>query len=179
MMNKAFFLDRDGVVIRQISYLHDPELVELYPGTAAAVKELHRRGYLALVVTNQSGVARGLFGVAEVEAVHQRIQELLAADGEQIDGFFTCFHHPDFGSPCSCRKPLPGLLFQAAERHQIDLASSFMVGDKFSDLECGRAGGCRQSILVETGYGAKYRQAALQANFAVAADLAAAVRDFA
>ena len=178
-MKKAFFLDRDGVVIRQIAYLSDPEQVELYHGVPEAVAQLHALGYLVFVVTNQSGVARKMFTMDDVEAVHDKIQQLLAKNNQQLDGFYTCCHHPDFDGPCQCRKPLPGLIFQAAEEHRVDLSSSYMVGDKFSDLECGRAAGVRQSILVRTGYGEKYVDRAETSGFAVSDDLATAVKDLA
>ena len=116
MKKSAFFLDRDGVVIRQVSYLHTPEQVELETGIPEALRRIHDSGALAVVVTNQSGVARGMFTREDVEKVHARIQELLAPFGERIDGFFTCFHHPDFTGPCACRKPAPGLFLEAAER---------------------------------------------------------------
>ena len=176
MKKSAFFLDRDGVVIRQVSYLHTPEQVELETGVPEALRRIHDSGALAVVVTNQSGVARGMFTREDVERVHARIQELLAAHGERIDGFFTCFHHPDFTGPCACRKPAPGLFLEAAERLGIDLGSSFMAGDKFSDLESGRNAGVRQSFLVLTGYGPKYADRAREEGFSVAQTLSDAVR---
>ena len=175
MSKGAFFLDRDGVVIRQVSYLHDPDQVELEKSVPEALRRVHDMGMLAVVVTNQSGVARGMFTREDVKRVHDRIQTLLAAHGERIDGFFTCFHHPDFTGPCACRKPAPGLFLAAAEALDIDLASSFMAGDKFSDLESGRNAGVRQSVLLMTGYGPKYVDRARESGFPVAEDLLCAV----
>ena len=177
MSRRAFFLDRDGVIIRQVSYLHDPELVELEKNVPEALRRIHDRGMLAVVVTNQSGVARGMFSREDVERVHARIQELLSAYGEKADGFFTCFHHPDFTGPCSCRKPAPGLFLSAAAELDIDIAASFMAGDKFSDLESGRRAGVRQSVLLMTGYGPKYAEQAREAGFPVAEDLLCAVNN--
>lgn len=175
MKNKAFFLDRDGVINVEADYLHEPEQVELIPGTAAALRRLHAGGYLAVVTTNQSGVARGMFDLAAVHAVHDRIQELLADDGEQLDAFYICCHHPQYTGSCDCRKPAPGLILRAAAELDIDPASSYMVGDRLSDLEAGRRAGCRASYLVKTGYGAAEAERAAAAGFPVAADLAAAV----
>ncbi len=175
MSKKAFFLDRDGVVIRQISYLHDPALVELEKNVPQAIRKIHENGMLAVVLTNQSGVARGMFTEKDVDLCHGRLQELLAEYGEKIDGFFTCCHHPDFTGECSCRKPAPGLFFEAAEKLDIDIKNSFMAGDKFSDLESGRNAGVKQSILLKTGYGPKYVSRAAEAGFEVAEDLLEAV----
>ncbi|MBR7104198.1 MAG: HAD family hydrolase [Lentisphaeria bacterium] len=175
MSKKAFFLDRDGVVIRQISYLHDPALVELEKNVPEAIRKIHEKGMLAVVLTNQSGVARGMFTEKDVDLCHERLQELLAAYGEKIDGFYTCCHHPDYTGVCSCRKPAPGLFHAAAEELGIDIALSFMAGDKFSDLESGRNAGVSQSVLLRTGYGEKYIQRAQEAGFAVASDLLEAV----
>lgn len=178
MAKKAFFLDRDGVVIRQISYLHDPELVELEKNVPEAIRKIHEKGMLAVVLTNQSGVARGMFTEKDVDLCHEKLQTLLEAYGEKIDAFYTCCHHPDYTGECSCRKPAPGLFLSAASDLDIDISSSFMVGDKFSDLESGRNAGVKQSILLETGYGPKYVQKALDAGFDVCSDLLEAVEKY-
>ena len=133
---------------------------------------------LAVVLTNQYGVARGMFTEQDVELCHERLQALLAAEGEQIDGFYTCCHHPDFTGACSCRKPAPGLFLQAAEELDIDIAGSYMAGDKFSDLESGRNAGVKQAVLLKTGYGPKYIQRAEEAGFDVASDLLEAVEKY-
>ncbi|MCQ2377624.1 MAG: HAD family hydrolase [Victivallaceae bacterium] len=152
-MKRALFLDRDGVIIRQKPYLHSPDQVELENGVAAGLREFRAAGFLIVAVTNQSGVARGLFTLADVEKVHRRIEELLAAEDASIDAFYICPHHPDFGSPCDCRKPAPGLLLQAARELDIDLEASVMCGDKLGDLEAGKNAGCPACILLRTGYG--------------------------
>ena len=153
-MNKAFFLDRDGVVVEQVHYLCDPKETRLEKGVAEAIRRMHSLGYLVVVVTNQSGVARGKFTMNEVEAVHCKISEPLAQENEKIDAFYICPHHPDYGTPCSCRKPEPGLIMQAAKDLDIDLAASIMVGDKLSDVKCGRNASLKASLLISTGYGA-------------------------
>lgn len=107
-MNKAFFLDRDGVVVKQVHYLCDPEQTELEKNVVTAIRRMHELGYLVVVVTNQSGVARGKFTMKEVEAVHGKITQLLAAEGEKIDAFYICPHHPEYDGVCDCRKPAPG-----------------------------------------------------------------------
>lgn len=156
-MNKAFFLDRDGVVVEQVHYLCDPELTVLEKGVARAIAKMHEKGYLVVVVTNQSGVARGRFTMKEVHSVHEKIAGLLAAENEKVDGFYICPHHPDFDGACDCRKPGTGLLLQAAKDLDIDISASIMVGDKLSDVRCGINAGCRNSLLIATGYGSKER----------------------
>lgn len=175
-MKKAFFLDRDGVINVEVDYLSDPDKAELIPGVPEALREIHAHGFLAIVVTNQSGVARGMYTQNEVNAVHRRIDELLAAAGAKVDGWYFCPHHPKHTGPCDCRKPAPGMLLQAAREHEIDLANSVMVGDRLSDLEAGRAAGCRTVWLVKTGYGAEVVRTTDLTGVNVAEDLADAVR---
>ncbi len=177
-MKKAFFLDRDGVINVEVEYLCDPEKVEIIPGVAEAIRQIHAHGYSAVVVTNQSGVARGMYGEKNVLAVHQRIQEMLAAEGASIDGFYYCCHHKKFTGECGCRKPAPGMLLRAAAEHGIDLAHSVMIGDRLSDIEAGRAAGCACAYLVRTGYGEETVKANDVAGIPVAADLLAAVNDW-
>jgi len=174
-MNKAFFLDRDGVINVECDYLHDPDQVVLIPGTAEALKMIRSAGYLAVVVTNQSGIARGMYSEADTHAVHRRINELLQAEGTQIDAFYLCPHHPKHSGECSCRKPAPGMLLAAARDLQIQLEDSFMAGDRISDLDAGRNAGCRASYLVRTGYGSNLVEEARAAGYPVAADLREAV----
>ena len=111
-MNKAFFLDRDGVVNVEVDYLSDPGQVVIIPGVPEALKLLKQHGFKTIVVTNQSGVARGMYSEADVLAVHRRIRELLAGDGAEIDDFFYCLHHEKYSGPCNCRKPAPGMLLE-------------------------------------------------------------------
>jgi D-glycero-D-manno-heptose 1,7-bisphosphate phosphatase len=154
---RAVFLDRDGTINVEKEYLSRPEDFEFLPGVPEALKRLKDAGFFLIVVTNQSGVARGYFTLAEVEALHRCIQKRLRAFGTEIDGFFVCPHHPDLGvgeyrKRCACRKGEPGLLLQAAVDFGIDLSRSYMIGDKPADMEAGTRAGCRP-ILVLTGYG--------------------------
>ena len=154
--NKACFLDRDGVVNVEVDYLHEPEKTVLENGIAEAVKAIHAHGFLAVVVTNQAGVARGKYPEKDIFAVHEKLQELLfAACGEKIDAFYYCPHHPEFSGECNCRKPNPGMLLQAAEALNIDCSQSLMIGDRISDVNAGRNAGCKACYLVRTGYGLK------------------------
>jgi D-glycero-D-manno-heptose 1,7-bisphosphate phosphatase len=146
------FLDRDGTLIEEVGYLSRMEDLRLFDGTAEALDLLRRAGYLCLLVTNQSGVARGYFDGAFVERVHGEIQARLQALGTSVDGFYVCPHHPDHSGACACRKPLPGLLHRAARDWGLDLRACWVVGDKPGDVELARAAGCR-AALVRTGYG--------------------------
>lgn len=157
-LRRAVFLDRDGTLNVEKDYLYKLEDFEFIPGVPLALKRLHEAGFLLVIVTNQSGVARGYFALEDVTALHLHMQEVLRPFGVQLDGFYICPHHPTAGHPpydieCDCRKGKPGLLLRAARELKIDLDHSFMVGDKRVDLEAGRSAGCR-SLLVRTGYGA-------------------------
>lgn len=143
-------IDRDGTLNVDKHYLSDPAQLELIPGAGAAVRRLNRAGFGVCVVTNQSGVARGYFDLDRVAQVHARLAELLAAEGAAVDGIYVCPHGPD--DACGCRKPLPGLVEQAAAEHGFDPAAAFVVGDKEADIGMGRAVGAA-TILVRTGYG--------------------------
>lgn len=159
-LKPAVFLDRDGVIIVEANYLSDPGQVELLPGAAEAITELNRANVPAVVITNQSGVARGYFPESRIREIHEKLDELLAASGAHIEKYFHCPHHPTKGigpylKQCDCRKPEPGLLRLAASELGLDLNRSFMIGDKLSDTEAGARAGCR-SILVKTGYGHTY-----------------------
>lgn len=159
-MLRACFLDRDGVLITEKNYLADPADVEIQPCAIEAVRLLHRNGFLAIVVSNQSGIARGYFTPDDLKRVERRIDALFAEAGEKIDAWYYCFHHPKgsvpgYARPCSCRKPEPGMLLQAGKDFQIDLTQSFMIGDKTDDLEAGLRAGCKAAALVRTGHGAE------------------------
>lgn len=152
-LKRAIFLDRDGTINVEKDYLIAPADLVLLPGVGAALRRGREAGYLLIVVTNQSGVARGYFTATAVEELHDHLQRELLPYGVQIDAFYFCPHHPEHGAgPCDCRKGEPGMLLQAARDHHIDLAASWMIGDKRSDVEAGNNAGCR-SILVRTGYG--------------------------
>lgn len=148
---KAVFLDRDGTLNHDPGYLNDAQAVVLYEGVGEALAALSRAGFLLVVVTNQSGIARGLIQPAELEKIHLRLNEILKPFDVQIDRFEFCSHHPDDG--CSCRKPKPELIIRSADQLDIDLKNSYMIGDRSSDLEVGINAGCRSSLLVRTGRG--------------------------
>jgi D-glycero-D-manno-heptose 1,7-bisphosphate phosphatase len=152
---RAVFLDRDGTILVEKNYLADPDDVELIPGAADALRRLGDAGRVLVVVSNQSGIARGYFGETEYRAVERRVQELLAAEGVVLDASEHCPHHPEFTGPCECRKPGLALFRKAAGALDIDLAGSAFIGDRPGDvlpaLDFGGLG-----ILVRTGYGAEH-----------------------
>lgn len=150
---RAVFLDRDGTLNVEVNYLHRVEDFVLIPGAAHAIRALNAADYLAIVVTNQAGIARGYYDAAAMHALHAHLAALLHAENAHLDAIYFCPHHPDFGAACDCRKPQPGMLLQAAAEHAIDLRQSWFVGDTLTDLQAGVAAGCR-TILVRTGYGA-------------------------
>lgn len=151
-LRPAAFLDRDGTVIVERQFLSRPEDVTLIPGAAQALKRLADAGFALVLATNQSGIARGLFGEEEYRAVQARLAALLRDAGVRLDGDYHCPHHPDFTGPCSCRKPAPGLFLQAARDLALDLAGSIFIGDRLRDVLPGVALGGR-GFLVRTGYG--------------------------
>lgn len=141
---RALFLDRDGTLIVDVGYPKDPDRVELLPGAAAALREARAAGYLLVIVSNQSGVARGLVTPEQAARVQARAEERFAAEGVRFDGAYFCFHGPDDG--CGCRKPAPGLLLRAGEDLGVELSASVMVGDKPSDVQAGRSAGCEHAV---------------------------------
>jgi D-glycero-D-manno-heptose 1,7-bisphosphate phosphatase len=163
-VTKRFVLiDRDGTLNVEKDYLSDPDQLELIPGAAAAIRRLHRLGLGVAVVTNQSGIARGYFDLDRLYQVHARLKQMLAAEGAEIDGIYLCPHGPD--DDCACRKPLPGMIEQAAAEHGFDPGKAFVVGDKEADIGMGRAVGA-VTFLVRTGYGRKH-EAATRADHVV------------
>ena len=177
MGRPAIFLDRDGTLNREVDYLSRPDELELLPGVGPALRELRDAGYLLVVVTNQSGIARGLFSEATLADIHARLRDLLAAEGVSLDHLAYCPHHPSIGIPgyrvsCPCRKPEPGMLLDAARRLDLDLSASWMIGDSVRDLDAGRAAGTR-GVLVRTGKGAQ-QEALLEDDQHASADLAEA-----
>lgn len=148
--NQALFLDRDGVVIDYIPYLSKPEQVSIPKGAGQALKQWQDAGYLLIIITNQSGIARGYFTWDDLTAIHGRMIEEYRQLGVNFHDIALCPHHPDEG--CPCRKPSPYLLLVAAHQYGIDLANSFFIGDAASDLECALGAGC-QPVLLLTGRG--------------------------
>ena len=155
MSSHAIFLDRDGTLNEDPGYIGNPNQVKLLPGVGEALSFLKKElGFKLIVISNQSGIARGLITKEMVESVNQKINELLAEYDVLIDAFYFCSSHPDFNSEeeCLCRKPSPEMVLQAASEHSIDVKGSYFVGDAVSDIECGINAGLK-TILVMTGYG--------------------------
>jgi D-glycero-D-manno-heptose 1,7-bisphosphate phosphatase len=155
--NRAVFLDRDGTINEEMGYINHIDRFALLPRTAEAIRLINASGLKAVVVTNQSGVARGMFPESLVGEVHLKMEGLLRAGRAYIDGIYYCPHHPDFGppeyrKPCSCRKPATGLIERACNELNIDPTRSYMVGDRIMDVEFGHKIGAK-GILVLTGYG--------------------------
>lgn len=156
---KVIFLDRDGTINEEVRYLHRKEDLRFLEGVPEALRRLKHAGYRLIIVTNQAGVARGYYGEDAVRELHVYMNELLAAQGAQIDAFFYCPHHPEagisgYGIRCDCRKPQTGMFEQAARQFEIDKSASWMIGDKRIDAEAGKRFGVH-TILVGTGYGAE------------------------
>ncbi len=151
------FFDRDGTINTEIDFLTRPQEVQLIPQAARAIREANELGVKVLVITNQSGIARGLITESDLSAIHERLIELLRREGARLDGIYYCPHHPDYGLPpykkvCNCRKPQTGMLERAAREHKIDLRKSFVIGDRCIDMMAGKSAGCG-TALVLTGYG--------------------------
>jgi D-glycero-D-manno-heptose 1,7-bisphosphate phosphatase len=175
-MKRAVFIDRDGTINVEKDYLYRAEEFEFIPGAPKAIRLLNEAGFLVVVVSNQSGVARGYYTEEDVHLLHRHVATQLDQAGSRIDAWFYCPHHPSgrgsYALPCRCRKPQPGMLLDAASRFDIDLEASIMIGDKLVDIEAGRAAGCK-SILVRTGYGRDEEQS-LPVGIQVFDDLLAA-----
>jgi len=155
-MNRAVFLDRDGTINEEVGYLRNLDMLKVIPGVGAAIRRLNAAGFKVVIITNQSGVARGYFPESLVHEAHDLLTRSLRSEGALIDGIYYCPHHPTAGDSkytfvCDCRKPATGLLDRAARDLDIDLKRSFMVGDKWSDVELGHRAGAR-SILVRSGF---------------------------
>jgi len=154
-MERAVFLDRDGTINEEMGYINHLDRFVLLPGAVAAIRSINASGLKAVVVTNQSGAARGYFPAAFIDRVHEKMRRLFSEEGAFLDGIYICPHGPpplDPEAGCDCRKPRPGLLLQAARDLNVDLARSYVVGDRFQDVEMARKTGAR-AVLVLTGYG--------------------------
>ncbi len=157
MRHPAVFLDRDGTINEEMGYINHIDRFRLLPRTAEAIRLLNQRGIKVVVITNQSGVARGYFPESLIEEVHRKMVEELKEQGAHLDGIYYCPHHPEVGEPpyrrrCRCRKPETGLIEKAVEDLEIDCSRSYAIGDRGQDIEFGRRIGAR-TILVLTGYG--------------------------
>jgi D-glycero-D-manno-heptose 1,7-bisphosphate phosphatase len=174
----AVFLDRDGTINEEVGYLDSLEKLQIFPRAYEAVRLINRNGMKAVVITNQSGVARGYFDEDFVESVHARMQKMFRHRRACIDRFYYCPHHPTEGTgiyrvSCPCRKPEAGLLIRASEEMGLDLAGSYMVGDMPKDIEAARKAGVK-AILVRTGYGSEHSSFPLRPDF-IAGDILDAV----
>jgi D-glycero-D-manno-heptose 1,7-bisphosphate phosphatase len=157
--SRAIFIDRDGTINEDLGYIASPDDLIIYPWVAEAVRLVNNAGLKAVVVTNQAGVARGMYTEDDLRAIHDRMTGELRLQGARIDGVYYCPHHPEYGDEryrqrCECRKPQPGMLHAAAREHGIDLARSFVIGDKSSDINLAASAGAR-GALVLTGYGSE------------------------
>jgi D-glycero-D-manno-heptose 1,7-bisphosphate phosphatase len=182
-MNRAVFLDRDGVITRDPPhYAHRLDQLSLITGSAKAIQMLNANNFHIIVITNQSGVARGYYTEEDVKIYNDGMESLLAKEGARIDAIFYCPHHPEakverYRIDCDCRKPKPGMLIAGGKKYTVDFTSSFLVGDKWSDIEAGRSMGCT-SVLVRTGHGEQeYASKKGPVDF-VASDLLDAVENF-
>ncbi len=153
---RAVFLDKDGTLVEDVPYNVDPARIRLAPGAGEGLRLLRQVGYRLIVVSNQSGVARGYFGEAALRAVETRLRELAVEAGAEVDGFYYCPHYAGgvvqaYAVECTCRKPAPGLILRAAADLGIDPDASWMVGDILDDVEAGRHAGCR-TVLLDNGH---------------------------
>jgi D-glycero-D-manno-heptose 1,7-bisphosphate phosphatase len=153
----AIFIDRDGTINEDVGYLSRPDDLVIYPWAAEAISLVNAAGMKAIIITNQSGVARGIYSEEALRVIHERLLEALRREGARIDAVYYCPHHPRIGGEryrreCDCRKPEPGMLHRAAREHDIDLARSYVIGDKASDIRLAARAGA-SGVLVLTGYG--------------------------
>ncbi len=179
---RAVFLDRDGTINVEKEYLHRPEDFQFITGAPQAIRLLKDAGLLVIVITNQSGIARGFYDEAAVDRLHRHLDRELARIGTGIDAYYYCPHHPEFGNDtyrreCDCRKPRVGMLLKAAADFSLALPACYLIGDKLEDVEAGLRAGCRP-LLVRTGYGAAV-EPWLPAGVPVYDDLLAAAREIA
>ncbi len=179
MSKRAVFLDRDGTIVDDPGFLHEPEKVKLLPGAAEAIRRLNDAGYHVIVVSNQSGIARGLYSVRDYEMVQERLGALLTAHGARIDAAYFCPHHPQFpgpgGASCECRKPGLKLFQEAQAAFDIDFSRSWWIGDRLSDVQPALLVG-GSAILVATGEGNLHQGQARALGVMVVADLGEAVQ---
>ncbi len=157
MSKRAVFIDRDGTISEEVGYINHAARFRLFPYAAEAIKHLNENGWLAVVTTNQAGVARGYFNEEMIQTVHQRMVAELAGAGARLDGIYYCAHHPSVGEPpyridCDCRKPRPGLITRAATELDVDVPASWVIGDRYSDIELARNAGAHSGFVL-SGYG--------------------------
>lgn len=172
---RAIFLDKDGTLIENVPHNADPDLLVLTWQAGPALQLFRQLGYAVIVITNQSGIAHGLFSETSLVSIQRRLDELLAQYGVALDGFYYCPHSPDgvinrYAISCTCRKPMPGMLYRAAHEHDIDLSRSWMIGDILNDVEAGRRAGCR-SALIDNGNETEWKISAQRTPHLSAPDL--------
>lgn len=154
-MNKAIFLDKDGTLVKDVPYNVDTHKIEILQHVVGGLRLLQKAGYIFIIVSNQSGLARGYFTEKELKQAFEHLEELFFSEGIKIDGIYFCPHHPEatvssFRKDCSCRKPLAGMFEKAAKEHHVDLSSSWMIGDILDDVEAGHNAGVK-AILIDSG----------------------------
>ena len=172
---QAIFLDKDGTLVENVPYNVNPGLLQLTWHAGPGLQLFKQLGYALFVVTNQPGVAKGLFTESALSVVEHRLSELLAQYDVTLDGFYYCPHSPDgvverYAASCTCRKPLPGMLYRAANEHGIDLTHSWMIGDILNDVEAGRRAGCR-TVLIDNGNETEWKLSAQRTPLLTASDL--------
>ncbi|MBD3881489.1 HAD family hydrolase [Phormidium tenue FACHB-886] len=180
MNHRAVFLDKDGTLVEDIPYNVDPARLQFTPGALTGLQLLYKAGYQLIVISNQSGIARGYFAETALSAVVQGLQDRLSKVGVMLSGFYYCPHHPEGSIPaytfqCGCRKPQPGLLQQAAREHSIDLSQSWFIGDILHDVAAGRSAGCR-TILLDNGNETEWQLSAERLPHHLVSDLHEAAR---
>ena len=158
----GLFFDRDGTLNTELDFLSRPEELQLIPNAARAIREANEFGVRVFIITNQSGIARGLFTETDLVVVHKRLITMLAHEGARVDAIYYCPHHPEYGQTpykkaCNCRKPKPGMLRKAAKEFGVKLSQSFVIGDRRIDMQAGKAAGCKTAMVL-TGYGAVERE---------------------
>jgi D-glycero-D-manno-heptose 1,7-bisphosphate phosphatase len=174
VVNRAVFLDRDGTIVEDPGFLHEPDQVKLFPGAGEAIRRLNQAGFRVIAVSNQSGIARGRYTTEDYDAVQLRLRELLGAGGARLDAAYFCPHYPRITGPCDCRKPGLKLFLEAKQAFDLDLERSWWVGDRLSDVQPALAMG-GSGILVATGEGNLHQGQARALGVTVVADLASAV----
>ncbi len=174
-MNQAVFLDKDGTIVQDVPYNVDPARIRLLPGCVEALQRLQRAGYDLIVISNQAGLAKGLFSRKDLETAERYLTALLASSSIAISAFYYCPHLPgaaraEYARACDCRKPKPGLVLQAARDHNIDLLHSWFIGDILNDVEAGRRAGCR-TILINNGNETEWKLSSIRAPHHIVRDL--------
>ncbi|MDD3148453.1 MAG: HAD family hydrolase [Candidatus Riflebacteria bacterium] len=173
-MQKAIFLDRDGTLNPDPGYISNPDDFNIFPGVAEALVRLQQAGFMLILITNQSGISRGLISTAQLDKIHAKLQSQLAISGARLDAIYYCPHHPDFPdhagiSTCNCRKPAPGMILQAVREHNISVEKSFMIGDRSSDIKIGLATGVTP-VFIGSKPLAGFETITTRPNLAAAAD---------